>query len=84
MKMRRLKGWLVSGESVAGLMRCGNKSVRWDSSVPKSAKFVNAYFEPGYMSFVVVFEDESFKEVPEGLGVPLGRGSFVIPEGYHT
>lgn len=60
--MRKLQGITVTSEAIASLCK---------TAVPASAKFSHAYFDSGRNAFVCVFEDESFKDVPEGHYIPV-------------
>jgi hypothetical protein len=40
-------------------------------TIPESARFMHAYFDYERNVFVCVFENESFREVPEGCRIPV-------------
>lgn len=69
--VRRLKSILVTGECLGCLARSGTVLVDVNSDVPATAKFVTAYYSDDRRSFVCVFEDDSFPEIPEGTLLKL-------------
>lgn len=68
---RRLMGVIISGETIAAIVREGKRSIAVSSLVPASASFVTAYVCHSRMSFVAVFEDESFDPVFSGYEMPI-------------
>jgi hypothetical protein len=61
--IKRLQGVSVTGQMVAAAFPAG--------TIPESARFTHAYFDYERNVFVCVFEDESFREVPEGCSIPI-------------
>jgi len=72
--MRRLYGFIVSGDVLGEFCRNGNHAFKVTGPVPESASFWSSHFDPSRNAFVVVFEDESFPPVAEGAVIPIGVG----------
>lgn len=72
--MRRLYGFVVTGEVIADFARSGKRTIQVESPVPESATFFKAYFDHARNAFVCVFEDDSFSSVSEGALIPIDIG----------
>ena len=75
--MRKLKGFIVSGEVVGEFCRNGRRAFTVSGPLPETAKFWSAHFDHSRNSFVCLFEDESFDSVPEGSTIPIVHGPVV-------
>lgn len=72
--MRRIYGFVVTGEVVGEFCRNGEREFRVDGPVPDTATFFSAHFDHARNGFVCYFEDESFEPVAEGAIIPVGIG----------
>ncbi len=77
-EMRRLKGWFVTGQCIAEMIREGAKAFVVKSGVPETAIFSHAWFDPERRCFGVVFEDDSFPPVPEGAMIEMDNPGWEI------
>jgi hypothetical protein len=68
---RRLKGFTVTGEAVAQFATVGSYAFSVVNGAPKTASFRHSWFDYQLNGFVVVLEDPSFEEVPEGCMIPI-------------
>ena len=72
--MRRLYGFVVTGEAIGEIARHGKRTIDVSSPVPDSATFFSAHFDHARNAFVCVFEDVSFSPVAEGALIPVDIG----------
>jgi hypothetical protein len=72
--MRRLYGFVVTGEFIAEIAQAGRRTIDVASPIPRSARFLRAYFDHSRNGFVCVFEDDSFRPVAEGAMIPVDNG----------
>lgn len=72
--MRRLYGFVVTGNCVAEIARTGKRTIDVSSPIPESATFLTAYFDHNRNAFVCVFEDEAFSPLAEGALIPVDLG----------
>ena len=72
--MRRLYGFVVTGEVIGEIARQGQRTIYVASPVPDSATFFSAHFDHARNAFVCVFEDASFSPVAEGALIPVDVG----------
>ncbi len=72
--MRRLYGFIVTGEVIGSFCKRGSRAFKVVGPVPESARFYSAHFDNSRNAFIVVFEDESFPLVPQGAIIPIGIG----------
>lgn len=75
--MRRLYGFVVTGEAIGEIAKQGQRTIDVSSPVPDSAAFFSAYFDHARNAFVCVFEDDSFSPVAEGALIPVDVGPMV-------
>ena len=54
---------------LANIFKDGTFTIK-HSPIPSSAKFLYAYWDNEIRCFYIVFEDESFQEIPEGGLIP--------------
>ena len=85
---RRLKRALVTWEALSGLLTTQNKShgdlvsIPQIGLMPSTARITAVYVVPERQSFQLIFEDESFDEVPEGLLIPENDDGMMIRSFY--
>ena len=66
MKLGKIR---INPANLASIFKDGTFSIK-HSPIPPSAKFVYAYWDNEILCFYIVFEDESFQEIPEGGLIP--------------
>ena len=72
--MRRIYGFVLTGQVVGEFCRNGDRQFTVNSPVPETATFFSAHFDHARNGFVCYFEDESFEPVAEGSVIPIGIG----------
>ena len=77
---RRLAGIIITGETVASIVRAGKRIIDVSSNVPATASFFTSYFDHSRNAFVAVFEDDSFDCIADGCLIPLVIGLCSITE----
>ena len=51
-----------------------------ESSIPENARWVSAFFDGLTQDFVVIFEHESFEDLPEGCYIPVFNSDSLVLE----
>jgi hypothetical protein len=69
---RRVKVAYITPQMLADLLS-QNITIRIETRLPETVRVAGAYFDNERASYGIIFEDESFEEVPAGEAVPLLR-----------
>lgn len=72
--MRRLYGFILTGEVLGEFCRSGRRSLSVTGPIPETAVFRQSHYDASRNAFVCYFEDESFDAIAEGGVFPVGPG----------
>jgi len=72
---------------MGAFLRSGHKTIAFETRgpIPESAIFYTSWWDTERSCWVVVFEDKSFSEVPEGDRIPISdMACTIIEHSYET